>query len=76
MTESGSPLGDSPTDGLAESIRRHPAWHARPGANVVLSDRDIAALLEAHDNAACREIRCPMRAYLIEVRDRRLGGGR
>ncbi|MGW4118380.1 hypothetical protein [Nocardia sp. NPDC004711] len=58
--------GNFPRRDPEESIRRHPAWHAKPSAHVALSDRDIEALLQAHDNDACRRAGCALRLYLLD----------
>ncbi|MEC3951705.1 hypothetical protein VMT65_01540 [Nocardia sp. CDC153] len=53
----------------ADSIRKHPAWHAKPALHAVFSRRDIDSLLEAHDNDACRAAGCELRLYLLALRD-------
>ncbi|MGV9663032.1 hypothetical protein [Nocardia niigatensis] len=69
MTNPYVPPGDFPRRDPEESIRRHPAWHAKPSAHVVFSDRDLDALLQAHDNDACRRADCALRRHLLEVRE-------
>ncbi|MGV9836248.1 hypothetical protein ACWDUL_18955 [Nocardia niigatensis] len=36
---------------------------------MVFSDRDLDALLQAHDNDACRRADCALRRHLLEVRE-------
>ncbi|MFJ4654495.1 hypothetical protein ACIP5Y_24765 [Nocardia sp. NPDC088792] len=63
--------GDIPKRYPEDSIRQHPAWHAKPPMHAVFSDRDIDSLLEAHDNDACQAAGCELRLYLLSLRGQR-----
>ncbi|WP_433563129.1 hypothetical protein ACQP1O_37935 [Nocardia sp. CA-151230] len=59
---------DPPEPDRMASLRDHPAWHARPSRGEVFSDREVEALLRAH-NEACEQAGCALRRHLVSLRD-------